>query len=190
MQRIFVILAVAALSAQLQACVSSVNDLNPFTPRQLSSTEVVQTQFPNIFVPKDMSLQSRHSGTQRSSIAYGVQVWTGNYALGDMGRFMQNLLTREGWKMRLCLMHNDRALQEYERQGVRAVLRYVRQSASLSLEIWVGNASTLMDLPVAAAPAASTRKGASGDWPVYDGPTTDSAPAPGGSGGGLQERPL
>lgn len=165
MQRLLVIIALS-LGMAVQGC-STIQDMNPFQTRPLNASETIYGQFSNIPVPRDLTHMSRRSFTNYApdGAKNGMETYEANVDQTELTRAMVSHMVRDGWAVRAALSGAGRDVQVYEQQNIYAVIYYYRQTATTTMEIWVGSR-------------------------LADG--TYKIPGPSGSGspGGIQERPL
>lgn len=124
-------------SLLLTGC-SDLNISNPFEQSTTSGNEVYFDQFPDVPIPRDMSVDSKRSliPVAQDGTKTGLLTVEGRVDKPSLVNAMFSNMNRQGWTLRGATM-GDKAMHLYEKDNRFAVLYFYEQTTTTAMEIWV-----------------------------------------------------
>lgn len=132
-----VALCLVLLCALLTGC-SSLNISNPFESSSTSS-EIYFDQFPDVPIPRDLSVDIKRSlvSVSQDGAKTGLLTVEGwNVDKASLETASVSNMSRQGWNLRGSSTGN-KTLQLYEKGNRFAVLYFYNQTTTTAMEIWV-----------------------------------------------------
>lgn len=136
MRRIVIGLLMALV---LQGC-ADMGIENPFSSGSSDVNEVYYDQFPDIPIPRDLSVDRKRSlvSVTHDGSKAGLVTTEGRLEMLSLTSAMIHNMSGQGWALRSSTT-GPRMIQVYEKDNRFAVLYYYEQTMSAAMEIWVGS---------------------------------------------------
>lgn len=141
---------------------SDMNIPNPFETSTASGTEVYFDQFPDVPIPKDLTVDTKRSlvSVTPDGTKTGLLTVEGRVDKPSLANAMILNMSNQGWTMRGATIGN-KTMHLFEKDSRFAVLYYYDQTVTAAMEIWIltrlaegvmptmgaGNTSTTPDHP-------------------------------------------
>ncbi len=121
----------------LQGCALGID--NPFSSPGTDVGEVYYDQFPDIPIPRDLTVDRSRSlvSSTVDGAKVGLVTAEGNVEMLSLTSAMAHNMTGQGWALRSATT-GPRMMQIYEKDNRYAVLYYYEQTLSAAMEMWVG----------------------------------------------------
>ena len=123
----------------LQGC-ADLNIPNPFESSKSDGSEVYFDQFPDVPIPKDMSVDAKRSliSVAQDGTKTGLITVEGRVDKPSLANAMILNMNKQGWNLRGAAI-GSKTMHLYEKDNRYAVIYYYEQTATAAMEIWVLN---------------------------------------------------
>lgn len=191
MRALYCLLLVCAL-LPLSGC-ADLNISNPFETKSSDGSEVYFDQFPDVPIPRDMSVDASRSliSVAQDGTKTGLITVEGRVDKPSLANAMILNMHRQGWNLRGAVI-GSKTMHLYEKGERYAVVYYYDQTTTAAMEIWVMTRLADGVLPTMGG-ASGTGAGALGNAGGSSSPsfylTPDASPN-GGASGGVQQQGL
>ena len=168
MRALYCLLLICSL-LPLSGC-ADLNISNPFETKSSDGSEVYFDQFPDVPIPRDMTVEGR---VDKPSLA--------NAMILNMNR--------QGWNLRGAAI-GSKTMHLYEKGERYAVIYYYEQTTTAAMEIWVMTRLADGVLPTMGNGGAAAGMDAGGSSSPSFYLTPDTSTGTGGAGGGVHQQGL
>ena len=188
MRALYCLLLICSL-LPLSGC-ADLNISNPFETKSSDGSEVYFDQFPDVPIPRDMSVDAKRSliSVAQDGTKTGLITVEGRVDKPSLANAMILNMNRQGWNLRGAAI-GSKTMHLYEKGERYAVIYYYEQTTTAAMEIWVMTRLADGVLPTMGnGGAAGMDAGGSSSPSFYL--TPDTSTGTGAAGGGVHQQGL
>lgn len=136
MRALYCLLLICSL-LPLSGC-ADLNISNPFETKSSDGSEVYFDQFPDVPIPRDMSVDAKRSliSVAQDGTKTGLITVEGRVDKPSLANAMILNMNRQGWNLRGAAI-GSKTMHLYEKGERYAVIYYYEQTTTAAMEIWV-----------------------------------------------------
>ena len=189
MRALYCLLLICAL-LPLSGC-AELNISNPFETKASDGSEVYFDQFPDVPIPRDMSVDAKRSliSVAQDGTKTGLITVEGRVDKPSLANAMILIMNRQGWNLRAAAI-GSKTMHLYEKGDRYVVIYYYDQTTTAAMEIWAMTRLADGVLPTmgngTGMPSSGTDAGGSSTPSFYLTPGNGS----GGTSGGVRQQGL
>ena len=186
MRALYCLLLICAL-LPLSGC-AELNISNPFETKASDGSEVYFDQFPDVPIPRDMSVDAKRSliSVAQDGTKTGLITVEGRVDKPSLANAMILNMNRQGWNLRAAAI-GSKTMHLYEKGDRYVVIYYYDQTTTAAMEIWAMTRLADGVLPTmgngTGMPSSGTDAGGSSTPSFYLTPGNGS----GGTSGGVRQ---
>ncbi len=190
MRALCCLLLVCAL-LPLSGC-ADLNISNPFETKSSDGSEVYFDQFPDVPIPRDLSVDAKRSliSVAQNGVKTGLITVEGRVDRPSLANAMILNMNKQGWNLRGAAI-GSKTMHLYEKGDRFAAIYYYDQTTTAAMEIWVLTRLADGVLPTmgTGSAGAGTDAGGSTSPSFYLAPNANS-PSGGSAAGGVHQQGL
>lgn len=184
-------LLLACLLLPISGC-AELNISNPFEKKTADGSEVYFDQFPDVPIPRDMSVDAKRSliSVAQNGTKTGLITAEGRVDRPSLANAMITNMNKQGWQLRGAAI-GSKTMHLYEKGDRYAVIYYYEQTTTAAMELWVMTRLADGVLPTMGSGlggGSGADAGGSTTPSFYLTPNSNSKSAP--AGGGVRQQGL